>query len=734
MKNVLPQRELSSYIEPIKMKESADSQPENIDPMQTLDPIFRPKSIAVVGASSKDKSIGKEIIHNLIEYEFQGPIFPVNPNAQVVHSIKCYKSVLKIPDPVDLAIVVVPASGVLDVVRECGQKGVRGIVVITAGFNEIGGVGKDREKELLEIVERHQMRMIGPNCMGVINTNSLVKMDATFAPALPKAGRIGFMSQSGALGVAILDIATNLDLGISMFVSMGNKADVSGNDLLMYWKDDPETQLILMYLESFGNPRKFTRIAKSITKTKPIICVKSGRTLQGASAASSHTGAIASSLDVAVDALFDKCGVIRVSTIDELFNLAQAFDSQPIPKGNRVAIITNAGGPAIMATDAVVNSGLTLAKLSDATKKQLRDFLPQEANVNNPVDMIASANEHSYKKALTLVLSDDNVDSAIVIFVPPIMINSDAVAASIVETNSQFPGKTILTCFMGQQEALGAIKNLRRNKIPVYSFPESAVYGLTAMQKYAEWKKRPETKIREFDVDKTQVIEMINRLKFEGRTQLHFSEVKDVLTAYGFPVADSIIAPLNEKKEILEFAKAHDAVVLKLIAPTLTHKSDLGAVKVDLRNEKDIQKALEEFDQICEKHKIKPQGVLIQEMLKGGKELVLGMNLDKDFGPLIMFGLGGIYVEVLKDVTFNIAPLDESEAREMVESIKSFPLLKGVRGETPVSIEAVCDALQRLSQLVTDFPEIKEIDMNPFMAFSDPRQCKVVDARITLTN
>ncbi len=696
-----------------------------------LDAIFRPQSIAVLGASSKDNSIGKQIVRNLIQYEFQGPIFPVNPNAKVVHSIKAYKNILEISDPVDLAIIVVPAALVLDVVRDCARKGVKGLVVISAGFNETES-GKSREKELLEIVEKNNMRMIGPNCMGVINTDPAFKLDATFAPTLPQHGKIGFMSQSGALGMAILDTAKNLDLGISMFASMGNKADVSGNDLIEYWRDDPDTQLILMYLESFGNPRKFTRIAKSITKTKPILCVKSGRTLQGASAASSHTGAIASSLDVAVDALFEKCGVIRVSSIDELFSLAQAFDSQTIPKGKRVAIITNAGGPAIMATDAVVNSGLQMAVLSDETKVALSKFLPAEANMNNPIDMIASATEVNYKKALDVILTDPEVDSAIVIFVPPIMINPMAVAESIIVTSRKVPEKVVMACFMGQQEAQSAIHHMRQNSIPVYHFPETAVYALQAMNKYADWKNRPESSVRQLPIDKAPVIEILKLAYEQKRKQLGFEEVKSILSTYGFPLADSIIAPLDDWKSILDFIKGHPVVVAKLIAPDLTHKSDVGGVVLDLKTEAEIKKAIEGFNKICEKNKITPQGVLIQEMLKGGKELVLGMNHDKDFGPLIMFGLGGIYVEVLKDVTFNMAPIDATEAREMVENIRAYSLLKGIRGEKAVDMASIVDALERLSQLVIDFPEIKEIDINPFMTFPEKNKCKVVDARISL--
>ncbi|NUM81917.1 acetate--CoA ligase family protein [bacterium] len=703
--------------------------------MHALDAIFRPQSVAVIGASSKDRTIGKEIVRNLIAYEFQGPIFPVNPQAKVVHSIKCYKSVMEIPDPVDLAIIVVPSKFVLQVAEECGQKGIKGLVVITAGFKEIGETGLEREKQLSAVLHKYGMRMIGPNCMGVINTHADIKLDATFAPTQPIPGHVGFMSQSGALGVAILEIARELNLGISMFASMGNKTDISGNDLLEYWRDDPETKMILMYLESFGNPRKFTQIAKSIARTKPIISVKAGRTLQGAAAASSHTGALASSLDVATDAMFEKCGVIRVSSIDELFNLAAAFDAQPLPKDNRIAIVTNAGGPAIMATDALISSGMRLATLEESTKQHLRQHLPPEASANNPVDLIASADEHRYKIALEAVLRDPNVDAVIAIFVPPIMITANAVAQTIIDMHRQYADKPVLSCFMGQQEGRQAIALLRQNKIPVYFFPEHTVYALKAMDQYRRWREKPEGTIKTFDVDRKAVEQILSQAKSENRKQLSFSEVTSILNAYHFPLPAHTTVPLDGKglKEAVEFSKSTGgSVVLKLLAADLTHKSDVGGVKIDLRTEKEIADAFSEFEMKMKERHIRPDGVLVQEMIKGGKELVLGMNVDKNFGALIMFGLGGIYVEVLKDVSFSIAPITDLEAHEMIKSIKGYPLLTGVRGQMPVNIDAIAEALQRLSQLVTDFPDIREIDINPLLVFHEKEKCKVVDARIGL--
>lgn len=702
--------------------------------MKSLDAIFKPSSIAVVGASSKDKSIGKEIVRNLVDYEFQGTVFPVNPKAKVVYSIKCYSDVTEIPDAVDLAIVVVPSRGVLDVAEACGKRGIKGLVVISAGFRETGEEGREREARLLDILKKYDMRMIGPNCMGVINTHPDVRMDATFAPTPPLAGRVGFMSQSGALGVAILDIAKNIGLGISMFVSMGNKTDVSGNDLLKYWGDDDDTHLILMYLESFGNPRKFTQIARRVSKRKPILCVKSGRTVQGATAASSHTGALASSLDVAVDALLEKCGVVRVATIDELFNLAIAFDAQPLPPGSRVAIVTNAGGPAIMATDAIVNAGMQLASLTEKTKERLRAFLPAEASVHNPVDMIASANEISYRQALQWVLQDDNVDAVLVIFVPPIMINASAVADAIVEVNERYKNKTVLACFMAQREAMDAIEQLRAGRIPVYSFPEPAVQALAAMHQYRCWRDKPDSLPPEFDVDRDRVRTIISEQQTAGRDYLDWDATHAVLDAYGFPVASSTVVPVGAVSEALTFQQRLDRpIVAKMIGKKLVHKSDIGGVKIDLRNGADIEKAFAEFDRAIGQHQIKADGILLQEMVKG-RELVMGMHLDKDFGPLVMFGLGGVYVEVLKDISFNIAPLSLSEVQEMVESIRGYPMLTGVRGESAADFDAIHQTLLRLSQLVTDHTEIIEMDINPFMAMSEKGRSVVADARIRISN
>jgi acetyltransferase len=697
-----------------------------------LDAIFKPKNIAVIGASTKRGSLGHKVINNLITFGFEGIIYPVNQKSPYVHSLKSYKSVLDIPESVDLAIVLVPKEYVPGVVDECGKKGVKGIIVISAGFREIGGEGVKREEQLVKKITEYGMRMIGPNCMGVFNTAPEVRINATFAPTEPHDGNIAFISQSGALGAVVLELANHLQLGISMFASMGNKADISGNDLLEYYYKDPCTKIILMYLENLGNPRRFFEIARRITPEKPIIVVKAGKTQAGAMAASSHTGALADS-EVAIEALMQQAGVMRVSTIEEMFTLAMAFAHQPIPKGDRVAVLTNAGGPGILATDSVISQGLTLAKFTDETKEKLRGILPQEASVTNPVDMISTADQESYRAALEIILNDENVDSMIVIFVTPVLVKSIDVAYKIAEVISRHPNKTITTCLMGHEGVLSGVEELEKQKIPVYRFPETAVRALTAMKEYREFRQKKKGQIRTFEVDKKTVAAIIKKVQEENRSMLTSDEVRDVLKAYGFPLAEC--ATVQNAESAIQFAlQVNRPVVLKLLSKDITHKSDVGGVKVDLRMEQEIREAFREILKNVEKRFPSAQidGFIVQEMVKDGKETVLGMNFDPKCGPVIMFGLGGIYVEVLRDVSFRIAPLTDVDALEMINSLRNSPLLKGVRGEKPVNIGFIIENLQRLSQLSMDFEAFKELDINPFIVTEKPKQCKIVDARIMI--
>ncbi|HUP20399.1 MAG TPA: acetate--CoA ligase family protein [Gemmatimonadota bacterium] len=684
--------------------------------------------MAVIGASTRRGSVGHEILRNLIEHEFQGVVFPVHPTAKVVRSIKAYPTVLDIPDPVEMAVVVVPYRHVLEVAEQCGEKGVRGLIVITAGFREVGGEGIAREEALLEIVRRYDMQLVGPNCMGVINTDPEVRLDATFAPTFPPPGPIGFLSQSGALGVTILDHAGELGLGIHQFISMGNKADVSGNKLIEYWGADPAIRLILMYNESFGDPRRFTTLARRVTKEKPILAVKAGRTRTGARAATSHTGALAG-LDVAFDALFEQCGVIRATTLEELFDFAMAFANQPIPAGKRVAIITNAGGPGILTADACESLGLEIVPLAEETQSRLRAEVPEEATVANPVDLIATADAETYAAALDIVLDDPNVDAAIAIFVPPIQVNAADVATGMARVAERHPDKTVLGCLMGRKGVRTGMTELKRHNVPAFMFPESAARALAAMEKYRRWRERPLGEVASFDVDRDRARAAIGRARADGRAALTSEEVVEVLAAYGIPVAESRAVATPD-----EAAAAAEAigwpVALKVESAEIVHKSDVGGVRLDLGNEAELRQAWDEI--VAGVGDARIDAMRVQRMVRGGRETVIGMSADPLFGPLVMFGLGGVYVEVLKDVAFRIAPVSDVDAAEMVRAIRGFPLLEGVRGEPPVAFAVLEEVIQRVSGMVLDFPEIAEMDVNPFLAFAEPERCVAVDGRMRL--
>jgi len=696
---------------------------------QSLDYIFRPKSIAVIGASTQKGSIGWQLLNNLVEYEFNGKLFPVNPKATVLHSMKCYPSVLDIPDEVDCAILVVPKELVLKAVDQCGQKGIKGMVIITAGFKETGPNGAELEKKLGEKIVQYGMRMVGPNCFGVINTDPQVRMNATFGKTQPLPGKIGFMSQSGALGEAILYYAEQLKIGFSMFASVGNKTNVSGNDLLEYWEEDKNTEMILLYVENFGNPRKFNQIARGITKKKPIIVVKSGRTAAGAKAAKSHTGVIAG-LDVGVDALLEQSGVLRVSSMEELFDLSMGFSMQPVPKGNRVAVVTNAGGPGILFTDAAVNLGLEITQLSEETRDFLRKNLREEAAVDNPVDLIASATPKEYSLALDKIFQDNKIDSVVVIFVQPITADELATAKAIVEVKKRYD-KPMLSCFMGVAPRSEGVKLLMENNIPTYIFPESIAKTLSAMVKYHVWMERPEGHFVSCKGDKEKVQKIITEVLQKDKTQVTGEKALDIFEAYGIPIAPYKIAKTAE--EAVSVAKNMGyPVVMKIHNPEILHKTELGGVLLDLRDEKEVQAGFSDLKKKVEGKNLSFCGVVVQKMIKGGVETVLGMTTDPIFGPLIMFGLGGINVEILKDVSFKVHPLSDQDAEEMIKSLKGYRLLTGFRGSKPVDLQELQSCLLKLSQLVTDFPVIDQIDINPFIASDTKENSKAADARVIL--
>jgi acetate---CoA ligase (ADP-forming) len=707
--------------------------------MHPLNPIFKPQSIAVVGASRRAGSIGREVLHNLVEYDFHGKVFPVNPKADFIHSIKAFPSVSSIPDPVDLAIIVVPKDDVLAVVDDCGAKGVKGVVLITSGFGETGEQGRKLQDQLLQRISRYGMRMIGPNCMGVINTDPDIRMDATFAPTLPLEGRIGFMSQSGALGVAILNMARELDIGFSHFVSMGNKADTSGNDLLLYWEDDPRTDLILMYLESLGNPKRFMQIARRISKRKPILMVKSGRTQAGARAASSHTGALVArqGLDIATDALLEQCGVIRVNTVKDLFDLAMAFSKNPLPHDNRLGILTNAGGPAIMAADAAINLGLTVGKLSEQTSARLRELLPPEASVGNPVDMTPKMGPDQYAACARLMLKDDSIDSLLVIFVPPRMIDPVEVVSGVEKLRREFP-KPILGVMMATESFFHELNAKQPGHMAIYHFPEPAVQALAALDRYRQWRERPVGKVQFFPADRIGAQQLLDATREQGKEHLTAADALQLLECYGIPIARYCAVPglgaLEDCAETLNFP-----VVLKAVVPGRVHKTEAGGVVIDLRTPEELSAAARRMRSALQKPSAGVAGedpgfsFLVQEYVRGGREVIVGMIQDPNFGPLIMFGLGGIYVETLKDVTFRIPPLTDLDAQEMVRQIRGYKLLEGVRGEQPVDFGGLAQVLERFSQLVQDLPEVEEIEVNPLIVFPDARDFRAVDARVRVS-
>jgi acetyl coenzyme A synthetase (ADP forming)-like protein len=697
--------------------------------MKELDYIFKPRSVAVIGASTKKGTIGRELLRNIITYEFNGKVFPINPKAEFIQSMKTYPSVLDVPDDIDLAVVIVPKEHVLQVVDECGRKGVRGLVVISAGFREVGGEGIEREKKLVEVINKYGMRLVGPNCMGILSGIPEVRLHASFGPADPLSGSTAFMSQSGALGIAIFNLTKQLNIGFSYFASVGNKADVSGNDLLEYWEDDEHTQVIALYLESFGEPRVFTGLAKRIAKKKPIIVVKSGRTEAGSRAASSHTGALAAS-DVAIEALLKQTGVIRATTIEEMLDIILALTKCPIPKGNRVAILTNGGGPAIMATDACESYGLKMASLSEETKQKIAANVPAEASLGNPVDMIASATAETYSKCLSILLADESVDMVIVGFTPPIMVKPMDIALAITEVRRRY-SKPVVGFFMAEESFFEEFPKMAPDSPPIYRFPEAAAHVCAELYRYHLSKERPEGEVRKFEVDKAAVQKIFDERLAAGGGYLEQLDAFKVLKAYGFPVCKT-----REVRELEELHKAGAEVgyplVLKIAGRQVIHKSDIGGVVLDIKDEKELVWAFVEM-----KRKLAENGLedkvdrfLLQEMSESGKEVILGMTLDAKFGPLLLVGTGGKYVEVLKDVELGVTPLTDIDAKEMVESIRGYALLRGVRGEPPVCIDVLIECLQRLAQLVADFHQIREMDINPIILSPEKENCRVVDVRI----
>ena len=697
--------------------------------MQNLDKIMKPKSIAVVGASTKEHTIGSDIMKRLQEYKFNGNIYPVNPKGGIIEGLQAYTSVLEIPEEVDLAIIVVNAKFVLSTIDQCHEKGIKGLCIITAGFKETGAEGAEAEKQLLAKVREYGMRCVGPNCLGVVNTHPEIKMDGCFAESLPERGNIGFVSQSGALGGGILNILKDLNLGFAQFISIGNQADVNAETALEYWENEEDVEQILLYMESIQNPANFRKLASRISKKKPILALKAGRSAAGASAASSHTGSLAGA-DKAANALLNQSGVIREYSLKELFDTAKVFANCPIPKGDRVAIITNSGGPGIMATDAICEHGMQMAKITDETKAKLRSFLPSAASVKNPLDMIASAPIEHYKETLKTVIADENVDMIITIYLPFLGLKDIDVAKALMEIKAEHPEKPIIGVFMTKNDFFTKLSDMKVN-MPFFMYAEEAADGLNRLNQQRLWMERPVGEVKSFDVDRERAKQIIKGSLEEGRAQLTTRESIDVLDAYGIRVCKSGFATTEEEAVTIGNSIGYP-VVMKMTSKTTSHKTDVGGVRVNIQSEEQLRAEYQDLIAKLEERGLLEglEGVIIQEMVKGNREMVCGIATDPQYGPMMMFGLGGVFIEVMKDVTFRIAPLTDVDAKEMIKSVKAYKLLEGARGTTPAQMEQIEETLLRLSQLVNDFKFIDELDINPLLISEKTGEGIAVDGRI----
>ena len=697
--------------------------------MSNLDKIMKPKSIAVVGASTKEKTIGSEIMQRLRDYKFTGNIYPVNPKGGMIEGFQAYTSVAEIPGEVDLAIIVVNSKFVLDTIDQCHAKGIKGLCIITAGFKETGAEGAEAERQLLAKVREYGMRCVGPNCLGVLNTDPAISMDATFAEALPERGHIGFVSQSGALGGGILNILKDLNLGFAQFISIGNQADVNAETAMEYWENENDVEQILLYMESIQNPSNFRKLASRISKKKPILALKAGRSAAGASAASSHTGSLAGA-DKAANALLSQSGVIREYSLKNLFSTAKVFANCPIPKGDRVAIITNSGGPGIMATDAICENGMQMAQITEETKSKLRSFLPAAASVKNPIDMIASAPIEHYQQTLETVIADENVDMIMVIYLPFLGLKDIDVAKAVMEIKKQYPHKPVIGVFMTKNEFFTEISNLEVN-MPFFMYAEEAAEGFLRLNQQRLWMEQPEGRIPCYDVDRAKVENIIKSSIAEGRDQLTTLESIDVLQAYGIRACKYGLAT-NEEEVVTLGNSIGYPVVMKMTSKTTSHKTDVGGVRVNIQSEEQLRAEYQDLiSKLTEKGLIEGlEGVIIQEMVKGNREMVCGIATDPQYGPMMMFGLGGVFVEALKDVTFRIAPLTDLDAKDMVKSVKAYKLLQGARGTKPAQMEQIEETLLRLSQLVNDFKFIDELDINPLLISEKTGEGIAVDGRI----
>lgn len=698
--------------------------------MRRLEKILCPNSIAIIGASRKSGSLGNVFLEGILRMNYRGQIYPINPKAREIENIKAYPDIASLPEKPDLAVILLPVNFVLDTLEQLGESGIKNVIVISAGFKEVGGEGIKREEKLIELGKRYGMNMVGPNCMGIFNTDPTVSFNGTFSPTLPNPGHVAYISQSGALGVAIMELAAESDLGFSVFVSTGNKADVNDNDILEFLQQDRNTKVITLYLESIDKPEAFRKICSKTAAVKPILAVKAGRTASGLKAASSHTGALANPEHI-IDGFLKQSGVIRFDNLEDMFNAARALDAQPLPGGPRVAVITNAGGPGILASDAIERYGLELAQLHDATVKKLQEVLPAEAATANPVDMIASATHETYKNVLEIIQADENVDSILLIIVKPPVNTTPAKIFANIEELIPNCGKTIIPVLMAQRDETAGTEICKKLQLPLYAYPEAAVKSLAAMGDYLNIQQR--FRKSQAVVVKPKMEEALLSGSGKGNKQARLSDLLDLLKAYDIHAAPYALSA--EAEDIIKFQKkVQDKIVLKTANEQIIHKSDAGLIKTGLDSEEAIRAAFNEMNETLQR--MLPADVqplfLAQKQLPAGTELVLGGKKEPLFGQVVMVGIGGIFIEALKDVAFRIAPVNAYEAREMLDSLRSQTVLDGFRGNPAIDRDAFAYTIQQFSLLLAEHPEIVEMDLNPLIWSDAEQRAVVVDVRATI--
>ncbi|MFH2111163.1 MAG: acetate--CoA ligase alpha subunit [Candidatus Bathyarchaeota archaeon] len=697
-----------------------------------LDAIFRPKSVAIIGASSTPGKVGYVLANNLLKSGYPGHVYLINVKGDDILGRKSYKTISDVPGEVELAVIAIPSQFVLEEVEECGQKGVKALIIISAGFKETGHEGAELEKKLVQTARKYSMRIQGPNCLGAVNTH--VPYDLSFASTLPKKGNIGFITQSGALGTAILDWIIAEEIGFGSIISLGNKADLDEVDFIEAMAEDPDIKVILLYLESIERGRRFLEVAERVVQRKPVMVVKGGTSSAGAKAAGSHTGALVGSF-LAYQKAFDKAGLILTESMEDLFNYAVAFTEQPLPKDEGVAIVTNAGGPGILSTDLIEKLGLKMAKLSDETRTELKKSLPAAAATGNPIDILGDALPDRYAVAVETTLKDPGVHSVVVLLTPQAMTDSLTTAKNVVESSRKHPEKPVIAVFMGGGWVAEAAEYLKDNGVPCFNFPEKGIKTLSALYQYVRHLNLPPLSAPDFkDIDREKARKIFDVVKKDGRKVLFPHEAIEVVEAYGVAAPGSKLAKTAEEA-VMHAEEIGYPVVMKVVSPDIMHKTDIGGVELNLTNPEMVRIAFEEIMRKSRKAQplAKIYGITVDNMVPRGREMIIGMSRDPQFGPMIMFGLGGIYVNFLKDVSFRLAPVNEREAQEMMEETRSYALLKGVRGQAPADIDALRDAILRIGLMVWDLPELKDLDINPILVYDKSKGVSALDVKMTLS-